>query len=676
MTDFTDSFNDLTNWDTTNAGGAFTTPGDGYVDASLALKATGFVSADQSIQKTDLANLSISDRTYYVSFGLFIPSWEPFSTVGRTRLIGFDTPSGTRTFQLIADTDLTGGGVDPTIGWITIGPPAPFGSGTAISLVPAGEWVAVEISVIHNSGPDTWDWEVWLNNTSVGTGSFARSAPPDRVIFYMGADDGTYYLDPFEYDSNARIGPVDLGASVDPGGGGDGGGGAAAGRVSIAFDAAMLDASPAWTLIDTIRGNLVARIEIRDGRQTEQDETETGTATIYLNDTTGLFDPNNLSSPYFGKLDSKPIKVELYNPVTATLVPQWRGTIDDIKTRLEPASRDGVSVVANVQIECVDIFDYLARAEMQIGVSGDVPPAGSEATIFYEDGPIANPGGPPGRIEQLLLDAGIDPDMFVVFSGNVDVLETKYDPGDEFLTALKDAVDAELPGLANQYVDKLGRYVFHGRFARLDPDGVIADGPVSTDVWDFHRWKAGDGAAITDDPDNAQIREFAMGRPREMLINSAICYPENIQDTDIADQLITDFTSITEHGIHGRSDVNLIVKGHKTNGDTGDQQCAKYAQFWINEYAFPRQRIDTIVFKSLHPSDPRAASTWALLTGVSISDIVNVNVGYPGGSGIQDKDFYVEGRQLTIEPLQPGFDMVTLELNLSPAVTDTGGVFD
>lgn len=435
----------------------------------------------------------------------------------------------------------------------------------------------------------------------------------------------------------------------------------------------MLDPDPTWTVLDTLRDSLVALIEIRDGRQTEQDETETGTCTVYLNDRDGWFDPNNATGPYFGKLDGKPIAIALWNPVDEEWVPQWRGTIDDIQAALNPATRAGVSINANVRLECVDIFDYLARAEMQVGMAGDVPPAGSEGTIFYEDGPVANPGGAPGRIEQILLDAGLDEDMFVVFSGNVNVLESKYDPGDEYLAALKDAADAEFPGIANIYVDKLGRFVFHGRFARLDPDTVAAGAGAA---WDFNRWKAGDGAAITADPDCAQIREFSFARPRELLINSSISYPEDILEADIPGQLSVDAVSIGKYGIHGRSDVNLIVKEHKTNADTGVQQCAKYAIFWTTYYASPLDRIESAVFKSLLPTDARAASTWALLTGVSISDILNVNVGYPGGTGIQDVDHYVEGRQLTIEPLNPDLDMVTLELNLSPAIADTDGIFD
>lgn len=446
------------------------------------------------------------------------------------------------------------------------------------------------------------------------------------------------------------------------------------GRVSVGFDANMLDPDPTWTVLDTT-DNLVARIEVRDGRQTEQDETETGTATIFLNDTAGLFDPNNVSSPYFGKLDGKPVAVALYNPVDLEWVPQWRGTIDDIITVLNPATNAGVSILANVQIECVDIFDYLAGAEMAPGVNGTIPVPDliSAGTIFYDNAEVND------RITALLADALLDPDMYVVFSGNVNVQESQYDSGDSFLAALRDAADAEFPGIANIYVDKLGRFVFHGRFARLDPDTVAA---AAGAAWDFNRWKAGDGAAITGDADNAQIREFAFSRPRSRLINRAISYPgpplnlgTPADEALIPMQLTEDLTSQGKYGIHARTDDNLIVDSHKTNADDGWQQSAKYALFWVTYYADPLARIDRIVFKSVRPDDPRAAATWGLLTGVSISDVVAVSVGYPDGTGIQGVDYYVEGRELTIEPLQPGFDMVTLALNISPAITDTEGIF-
>ena len=58
------------------------------------------------------------------------------------------------------------------------------------------------------------------------------------------------------------------------------------------------------------------------------------------------------------------------------------------------------------------------------------------------------------------------------------------------MTAIQDAVDAEFPGVGNVYGDRLGRLAIHGRYARFDPLGTEA----MTAGWDFHDWKAGDGA--------------------------------------------------------------------------------------------------------------------------------------------------------------------------------------
>jgi len=449
--------------------------------------------------------------------------------------------------------------------------------------------------------------------------------------------------------------------------------------VSIGFadDELTPNDDVAWTVIDDVVR--VAQIEIHDGRQTEFDETETGSATIAIHDRTGDFDPNNVGSPYFGQLDSRPIAVALWNPVDLEWVPQWRGTIDDLQYVIEPViGPDGKPILANVQIECVDIFDYLGTAEMAPldglgGGDGDTPPPDSDVgLIFYEDANVDD------RINALLTDARIPTAslaMRVVFSGNVKVLESKYDTGDTFLSALREAADAEFPGLAALYVDSLGRVVFHGRQARLDPFGVAADAGGS---WDFTRWKAGDGPAVQADSTRAQIREFAYARSRSRRINRATCYPEFTADVDIPGQTV----DVSAGGpIYSRSDTDLINDGHQANGapaasDTGLDDTLKIATFWTTYYSEALTRIERVTFKSVRPTDPRAAATWGLLTGASISDQLNVSVGYPGGTGIQDTNYYIEGRDMTITPLDPDFDMVELTLNVSPAIVDTEGIFD
>jgi hypothetical protein len=165
-----------------------------------------------------------------------------------------------------------------------------------------------------------------------------------------------------------------------------GGGGIIPGRVLIAFDDTALEPDPTWTRIDDTE-NLVAGIDIRRGRQTELDQTETSTATVMLNDTDGLFDPANPGSPYFGLIDGKQILLQCWNPVAAVWVPQYRGVIDDYSYDFSGAvNAAGEPLIATISLECVDAFDYLAGVEMIPGLFGDpVPPTGSEGVVFYED---------------------------------------------------------------------------------------------------------------------------------------------------------------------------------------------------------------------------------------------------------------------------------------------------
>src|SRR4051812_11655447 len=98
------------------------------------------------------------------------------------------------------------------------------------------------------------------------------------------------------------------------------------GRVLIALDDTALEETPTWTRIDDTP-NLVSGIDIRRGRQSEFDQTETSTATVYLNDTRGLFDMHNTGSPYWGKLVGHQILLQIRNPVTNVWEPQTRMTI-------------------------------------------------------------------------------------------------------------------------------------------------------------------------------------------------------------------------------------------------------------------------------------------------------------------------------------------------------------
>lgn len=451
------------------------------------------------------------------------------------------------------------------------------------------------------------------------------------------------------------------------------------GRVMVAPDDDPLEWTPTWVCLDFFP-NLVSGVDIQRGRQTEFDTTDTSTATVYINDVDGLLDPSNTDSPFFG-IDGKQILLQSWNPVTGEWVQQTRMWIDEITYDFNPDTADGKSILSNVQLQCVDIFDFLAGIAMDLTevtgdrVFGDPPPAGYEANIFYEDTSAGDGTGFQIRVTAILDDCGLTTDWYVVFTGNIDVLEALYDPGDSPLTGIRDAADAEFPGIANCYSDKLGRFVAHGRKARFDPDTVSSGAD-----WTFTRWKAGDGAAIAIDGDRAQIREpLSWSRDRKKVYNVGYAYPADIALADKAAQFVVAAgTSIDEFGRRLWSAENLLTKDGTTTGNSGNDECLLFANFYVENYSTPRTRVEALTLLSIAPDDPRAAPTWAMALGADISDVVNLAHGYPGPDGVGlSEDMYVEGSSMQIRPLNPDFDMVTVTFNVSPTdyYTDEGGLF-
>jgi hypothetical protein len=235
---------------------------------------------------------------------------------------------------------------------------------------------------------------------------------------------------------------------------------------------------------------------------------------------------------------------------------------------------------------------------------------------------------------------------------------------------MQEAADADFPGVSNLFCDRRGRVAFRSRRARFFPDDVAAD---SGGLWDYHAWKAGDGAAVHASPtDTAQIRAFGFSRGVSKIINSAIAYPARTPDTAVAGQLVSDETSLDENGVCSWSAPTLLT--YSTNSaleaefpePDGMAETKRFSSYYVANYKDPHDRVQDILFRSLDPSDPRAAANWQLLNLVDIGDLVTLTVSLPGGGGFESIDYFVEGVHEDVQPLQPGYDDVTLRLDLSP----------
>jgi hypothetical protein len=431
------------------------------------------------------------------------------------------------------------------------------------------------------------------------------------------------------------------------------------GRVLIALSSGPLVAEPTWTRHDELGATCRCYgFDWQRGRQSEFDVTNTGTARVYFHDMNNVF----ATEDFIGLQ----IMLQLFDPTTSTWEPVFRGHIDDAHNTPSP----GAPSLTNVQLDCVDIFAYLAECKMVVGVFGD-DTTGTDivGSVFYEDGPVND------RLEALSDDAGIAADMAVIFEGNVEVCESLYDPDDDVLSAMRDAADAEFPGVANVYVDRYGRWVFHGRFARFDPDGTSSGAE-----WDFTRWAAATREDVTSG--RAQIREFQFNRPRTRIVNSYTAWPELDENHVTFDQALiasnqtkTDGTSITAYGYRGQESPALIIKEHKTNGNTGAEECELFGDYYVANYAEPRKNIERITFKSVHPDDAlsRDTATWALMTRADISDVIHLFV---DEAGLSDAEFFIEGISGECRVGPPEYDFVTVTPNLSPAAYYLDNVFE
>jgi hypothetical protein len=130
--------------------------------------------------------------------------------------------------------------------------------------------------------------------------------------------------------------------------------------------------------------------------------------------------------------------------------------------------------------------------------------------------------------------------------------------------------------------------------------------------------------------------------------------------------LVADSTSVGSYGIRSWSAQSLLTAGSQLDAATDLEETKRFATFYVSNYKTPANRVQDVAFRSLHPDDVRAAANWALLTSIDIADSVTLTVGLPGSGGFESVEYFVEGIHEEAQPLAPGYDDVTVRLDLSP----------
>jgi hypothetical protein len=389
-----------------------------------------------------------------------------------------------------------------------------------------------------------------------------------------------------------------------------------------------------------------------------------------MKDVAGVMDPTNPFNPFLTFGDIQPLRqarIAQWNPVTEDWFTRFRGFIESFEYVFDPSQQLNV-----VTVTLIDIFAIIEACEMFPGVFGDPAPTPDE--VFFEDTADGDLHGMKIRIEDILTNAplgncGIPAAFYDVFSGNVSLHEGHYSPGESAMSAIQEAVDAEFPGVGNVYVDRLGLLAVHGRYARFDPVGTSA-----ATGWDFNDWRTGDGAAVALSPsDTAHIRAFSFSRDLEKIINVASASPVSVDPVaDFTTQVVVDATSKGIYGIRPWSTQNLLTKEGVTDGLTGPGadwfETKRFAQYYVDNYADPKNRVTTMTFRPMDIGRQGAAANWDFLTRCDINDRVTITIGSPGGGGFTAEPFFIEGVHETIRPMQgDAMDDVTLTLDVSPA---------
>lgn len=386
-----------------------------------------------------------------------------------------------------------------------------------------------------------------------------------------------------------------------------------------------MDAFPEWQSLETSLGLRVAGWRINRGRVDETQRTGTGTASILVHDLSG----------YLGSGAEFPTHARL----SLRGSPRFRGHVEEVNVEVNPGAN-----VSHVSIECVDMFDHLSTVELAAGVQGDVPPAGMEQYVFYDTSQVDD------RMITVLNEAEVPGALQSVFSGNVELMPKTYQTGTTAMQVLDECADAEWPGVSNRFVDSTGRYCFRGRHARFNP---------SDPTYGISFWEAGTGSNVTSG--RAQIRKLSFATSRKLIVNSAVAYPEGIEESAMPQIIFEDPTSIGKYGRRSWSAENLLTQRHLSDGTTGADQAVLFATYQVANYKNPRARVDRVQFSSLRDSDDRAAATWALMQGVEIGDVIDLYTDWIGGR------YFVEGITMEARELDGMIPFAVCDLDLSPA---------
>lgn len=447
-------------------------------------------------------------------------------------------------------------------------------------------------------------------------------------------------------------------------------------KVLVGYGSDTFAASPSFGDIGPLGHNIVSAVRTKRGRSYVTDRMDAGSCEVDFYDQAGVLDPTLISGPFYPMDPNCPAQVWLYNPVAASYQQIFGGYVESLPSTV----RSQNAAMNQGTLDIVDLFALLANREVPVGLDFAAQTAGSYTAVS-----AGNSNGNTtyqaqnvdDRIRAILADTGVPSGMTSIFTGNVSVLYTVYSPAYQILAALQDAADAEFPSVANIYMDKTGKFTFHGRKARFD---------YTNPTYGITVWQVGDAAAVAGNTSMAILAQDGLTIDRDVtkVINNYLAYPDTALPAQIygtptnytgsfweAGQLIYDAASITQNGPRGLSAINLLTAGGLTDGNNGNQETLLFAKWWVENFSTPQTKVQQAKFTQINPRNSNAAAHYSMMNNIELNDVLEITASTPDGAGFSADLYFVEGLSYDIGPgggmyngqQQPA---VTLTVDLSP----------
>lgn len=370
-------------------------------------------------------------------------------------------------------------------------------------------------------------------------------------------------------------------------------------------------------------------------------------------------------------------KINFQHPIRGTYHDVFTGYVEnwDYK-RVGPR---GAVVTARL----VDMMALLAQADVNSTLTG-APFGSAYAAQHWDD-----------RIKAALGDAGVPSSYFFVTTGNINCQGNAYTSGSKVLEVILDAVQAEMVGVSNCYVDPTGKFKATGRFIRgidgTDPVDVYGPDTAYASENLTQRWRVGDAAACALDPTLLPIADLTWARGKEAILNALLITPEGASKEALATNYVASGASITKYGRQANAFTGLLILD-ADNTNSGLQETKMMADYLIGNYADPHDRITSIEFHGQMDdgqTEPGGASgnLWDFILGVDINHIIEVTTYNPpgqllgdgsvdtSGGGFNAVEFFVESVSNDVSRLNdrtPDWKM-TLGLSLRPKIKKVSG---